>query len=234
MLRDARIQLEGQLELFEQGIAELRSAAAHARRGDFGPLAAALSADHNFFAIERLATQEPGLRALLEERRRLEAVAERLVKARARTLQNPERPLLAALRELSSEPVLYEGAARSPLTWVIAGFLSLLIAGEVSQFGLAPLFVHGVAVVALVIFALRAPTLRVTSRRVFLGRESVELAQIRFVRVHRTLSRSNPFRVTIDLHQGGSIEKKLSSVADEFCEALRSCGVSVSRTGWLL
>jgi hypothetical protein len=234
MLTDARIRLEGRLEAFEHTIATLRAAVEQARRGDFRPLAQVQELPCDEAPIARLVEEEPELRVILAERIRLQTEAARLVRARALALQHPEQSTRLMLATLVGEPVVYEGLARSPFAGLLPLAIGLLVALEVAWVRHpAPLILHGAVVVFLAISAWRVPTLRVTSRRVFIGAHVLELSDLRHVAIDRPLERSaTPYRFTATLRSGAPFTTRLAYVPREFCDSLRAAHVEVTRRGF--
>lgn len=233
MLSDARIRLEGRLEAFEHALAQLRHALVRAEHGEFTALEPALDG-FDVAPIARLANREVELRALLRHKAALERRGEELVFARARTLRLPPAALRPTLHALLAEPVLYEGAARSPwLPWGLGALIAFIALEVVLMRHPAPLFIHGGVVAFMCAAHLRAPALRVTSRRLFIGEQTFALENVRLVSIHRVFSRSStPHQLTLVLREGPPVVLKLAHVPGDFCFMLRERGLSVTRTGW--
>lgn len=235
MSRDARIRLEGKLEVFEGVVTTLRAALVRARRGEFCALGAAMDLDVEEVRAQ-VARVDPA-QPQLEEYRRLQTEAATLVHARARLMKLPEQPVRRALDALVAEPVSYEGVARHPLGLLLAVVIGLLVVAEVALIqNPAPLVLHGGVAVYLVIMDWLSPRLRVTSRRMFIGEHVFELADVKSVQIDRLMVRSSkPYRLTANLNGGEQVQVRLPYVPEAFTAALQRdrAGLPVSRAYWV-
>ena len=234
MSRDVRIRLEGKLEVFEAALATLRAAVVSARRGEFRALGTAMDLEIEDVRA-RVARVDPA-RPELEEFRRLQTEAETVVRARARLMKVPDLPVRRALDALVAEPVGYEGVARHPLGLLLAAAIGLFVVAEVALTrNLAPLILHGGVALFLVVSDWFSPRLRVTGRRMFIGDQVFELADVRSVQIERLMVRSTkPYRLTASLNGGEQVQVRLPYVPEAFTDALRRARarMPVSRTGW--
>jgi hypothetical protein len=234
MSRDARIRLEGKLEVFEGAVTTLREAVVRARRGEFRALGAAMDLD-----VEQVRAQvarvDPS-HPQLEEFRRLQTEAASIVQVRAGQMKVPELPVRRALEALVAEPVSYEGVARHPLGPILPVVIGLLVLIEVALIqNPAPLVLHGGVAVYLVIMNWLSPLMRVTSRRMFVGEEVFELADVKSVQIERLMVRSTrPWRLTATLNGGEQVQVRLPYVPEGFTAALHRvrARLPISRTGW--
>lgn len=232
MFRDARIRLEGRLEELERAVATLRAAIARARGGDFVQLGLAMRLKVDEAQLARVALGEPEVERLQRSWGSLRAEAAQVVRVRARVMRIPEQ---GALEALVAEPVRYEGAARHPFAWLMPVAIFLFTALEVMVARHpAPLFIHGGVGVILMVSLCLAPRLRLTARRVFIGKLVFELAEVKCVQLER-LMRSSFKRslLTVTLQSGAQVEVRLPAVPEDFLFALRfRAQVPVSRKGW--
>lgn len=236
MLRDARIRLEGRLEVLERAVATMREAIVRARRDEFSLLgeAMALNVDEARDQIARLAPHDPELEQLQRTWVSLQVEAQRVVRARARLMKVPAQPLKQAVESLRAEPVLYEDVARPPLAWLAPTVFLLMTAIEVTAMqSPAPLLMHGSVGVYLAIRWWLSPTLRVTRLRVFVGEQVFELADLKGVEIERLFVRSTrPWRLTASLRSGVRVEVRIPDAPLAFTDALHRVGVPISRKDW--
>lgn len=234
MSRDARIRLEGKLEVLEGEVATLRAAVVRARRGEFRALGAAMDLDVEEVRaqVARVSPAQPEL----EEFRRLQAEAASVVQDRARQMKVPEQPVRRALEALVAEPVVYEGVARHPLGLLGPMVLMVFALIEVALLRHpGPLVLHGGLAVFLVLKDWLSPRLRVTSRRMFLGEQVFELADVKALQIERLMVRSTrPWRLTATLNGGEQVQLRLPYVPEGFTAALLLARprLPISRTGW--
>lgn len=232
MLRDARIRLEGRLEELERAVATMRAAIARARGGDFVQLGLAMRLNVDEAQIARVALGEPEVERLQRSWGSLRSDAEKVVRDRARVMRIPEQ---GALEALVAEPVRYEGVARHPLAWLMPVVILLFAFVEVMALRHpAPLIMHGGVGVILTVALCLAPPLRLTARRVFIGDQVFELAELKGVELERLMRSSfKRSQLTVTLQSGAQVEVRLPAVPEDFLFALRfRAQVPVSRKGW--
>jgi hypothetical protein len=235
MSRDARIRLEGKLEVFEASVATLRAAVVRARRGEFRALGAAMDVD-----VEEVRAEVARVDAALPqlaELRRLRAEAETVVRARARQMGLPEQPVRRTLEALVTEPVSYEGVARHPLGLAGPVVFGLMVIVEVAVMRHpAPLLLHGSMALFLLVMDLLSPRLRVTSRRLFIGAQVFELADLKEIKIEHLMVRSTKrYRLTATLNGGEQVQLRLPFVPEEFTAALRRTRpkLTISSASWV-
>jgi hypothetical protein len=237
MLRDARIKLEGQLEVLERAVASLREAIALARRNEFSLLGEVLdlSVDEAWDQIARLAPHEPELQRLQRTWIALQVEAQKVVRGRARLMRAPEQPLKRAVESLRAEAVLYEAAARHPMALLTAVVVLVMTAIEVWLMQSPwPLLLHGSLAVYLAVSVWLSPMLRVTRRRVFVGAHVFEFSELKCLEVEWLLVRSTRrYRLTAILLSGERVELRLPDLPLAFTDALERNGVAITRKGCL-
>ncbi len=235
MSNDTRIRLEGRLEVFEESVARLSAAVVRAKRGDFRALGAVMDLEDDEVRAQ-VARVDPA-QPQLEASRRLRAEAETVVRARARLMNLPEQPLRRALEALVAEPLAYEGVARHPLGLVVPVVIGLMVVVEVAVMRHpAPLLLHGGLALFLVIMDVVSPRLRVTSRRMFIGKQVFELADVKTIHIEHLMVRSpKRYRLTATFNGGEQVQVRLPYVPEAFTAALRRARpqLQISRANWV-
>lgn len=232
-LHDVRVRLEGQLEILEGAIANLEDACAQldapAPRRLVDALARELAPETlRALAAARRLDPNPALALVLTRYSEAQAKFAAKVRARLARLRLPPSPLNHAVDAIEAEPIqfarwLVSGAARPVLAGglVLAGALTLV--GAPPMLCLAPLTWFS-------LFTVRASHVVVTPRRIFIGRESFALAEVKSV--ERSLWNSpRPYVVEI-LHAGRRLERRLPCVPGELRRHLKAAGVRLHLWRW--
>lgn len=235
----ARIRLEGQLEVVETALADLRQGLRAAERGDFGPLSEAIerrsspSVRAAQLAVARLAPRELWAESLRGRTAALLRRANRLVARRARALGLTGATSRELLRALSAEPIACEGRGWSTLSATIFGGMiaaSVTFAAHSGDPRLL-LFPWGIpAAVGLIFTFVSAPRVFVTGRRLVVGTLVFQLAEVQEVRFQRRMTRSLwPIRLSVTLRSGHVFEKNLQRVPEGCPAVLARRGIAVVR-----
>ena len=247
-LSELRTRLEGALERVERMTDSLERAVRHANAGKTAGLTRVLEARGDdamaraLASVEKLAAHEPALTAALQRFHRAEERVRAALLAQTATLGVYEGHPLELARLLEREQPLYRGRA---VGWREVGFFSLVgVYGSLrlsfgrygDGHGYSYWWVPFVALAVGLLVRLRGPRLVVTPGFVRLGKEVLRVADVKVLRIARTVrgfgrSRRYVYEFTAESPRGvpRQLLLRASAVPDGFLEALMRAGIEVRR-----
>ncbi len=233
-LEDARIRLEGRLEIIEATTAALHVASKRLDT-DAAPPVVTVLAQQNApelteaeFAARLLMPSEPTLEPVLQALARARKLFEDAVTKRLKCLELAPFPLEMGVKAIDEEPIRYRGTLWSISATRFLAFVPFVLAAR--PLGWAPY------VIACLAAAMAWSTARdrvkaiVTSKRLVLGERAFVLSNVETIRVEplpMQFRRRQQFEATLAFRDGASFETQLPSLPMRLLETLSREGVTL-------
>lgn len=238
-LAEARIRLEGQLEVLEEAASALEQACAQLDAGRVGGVATALKLRdapetlHARVAVEELVESEPDLAEVLERFTVARRGFVEKLQERAHELGLEGEAPSAIVHSMTNDPVLYQSRGVSPVVLgVILGVAGFVMVATWGQRG--PPLLAGIVMGVVVLSFFGSNRLVVTSKRVVIGPQVVSLDGVQSIHIHRFEYRGQKggrrvhYEVTFERGgEGYEPMVRLERMPEGFRSALCRTGVAV-------
>jgi hypothetical protein len=236
MEADARIRLEGRLEIVEQGTLEAIWALDGLKRNEWRGAARALDTKRAdaVAAVRAMARVEPSLDRVLTRFERAHRRLGRAVAARAAARGLPVEPPRDQLRRLIEDDVLFEADLHTPMLGLAVPLYGVVLLMGVclwpEHFGWIPPAVLAGFLATLSVLYGGTTTVLVTRDRLVVGRHVVRIADLRRVTTDSTYS---PRPSVLWLETTSHVRRAtLPWIPEQMIDALATRGVAIERHDW--